>query len=187
MNYKINTEIKNLIADLSMITFITAALLICSTYALGAIKNTITENSLYHEECGSCHMVYPANFLPDDPWDAIMTNLESHFGDDASLDLETLSELTQYLINNSATTSKNRRSRKIFRSLGSNKSAINPVTRISEVPYIKNEHDEVKDFLASRNSDIKNLTQCDSCHADAEKGLFDEDTVDIPNIGAWED
>ena len=191
MEYKINTEARKLFADLTMIIIIfSITIFVGSTFAFSANNkpNPAIQNSLYQEECGSCHMAYPSDLLPGKTWDVIIQDLDNHFGEDASLDLETQRAINQYLTGNSANNSSSRRSKKILRSMGRNKSNTNkPLIRISKVPYIKDEHDEVKDFLASRNSEIKQLTQCDSCHADAEKGLFDEDTVDIPNIGAWDD
>jgi len=200
MKPKIDTEIRKLFTDLGMIVSVAITILICSTFALAAstkAKNTqintnttntnvATQKNIYQEECGSCHMAYPSNFLPSASWNAILQNLENHFGDDATLDPETQHTINQHLTKNNANSSGSRRSRKIIRSMGLTRPNT-PITRISEVPYIKEEHEDVKEFLASKNSNIKKLTQCDSCHEDAEQGLFDEDTVNIPNIGRWDD
>ncbi|MBT6616074.1 MAG: cytochrome C, partial [Deltaproteobacteria bacterium] len=31
------------------------------------------------------------------------------------------------------------------------------------------------------------LSNCTSCHKEAEKGIFDDDTVLIPGYGRWDD
>jgi hypothetical protein len=36
------------------------------------------------------------------------------------------------------------------------------------------------------NKDVKSLSNCDACHTQAGKGVFDSDTVKIPNYSDWE-
>ena len=57
-----------------------------------------TTSPLYLEECGSCHMAYPAGLLPVSSWRRIMANLDDHFGDNAELDAQTATQITDYLI-----------------------------------------------------------------------------------------
>ena len=48
-------------------------------------------------ECTSCHMVYPPAFLPKESWGRIMQGLDKHYGTDASLDAQSVKEISQWL------------------------------------------------------------------------------------------
>lgn len=139
--------------------------------------------SSYKEECASCHMAYPAWLLPTRSWQKIMMNLDNHFGDNASLDKDTLQTITTYLQNNSADNSPSRRARKILRSVSRNSTPI----RISELPYIRHEHDEVPNRYIKANPKVKSLGNCAACHKGAEQGSFNEHQVRIPGYGRWDD
>ena len=41
---------------------------------------------MYQKECGSCHMAYQPQFLPQRSWNKMMKNLDNHFDVDATLD-----------------------------------------------------------------------------------------------------
>ena len=43
-------------------------------------------HALTKEECSACHFAFPAAMLPSASWTRLMSSLESHFGEDASLD-----------------------------------------------------------------------------------------------------
>jgi len=34
---------------------------------------------------------------------------------------------------------------------------------------------------------VKSLSYCDACHTRAKEGVYDEDTVRIPNFPEWDD
>ena len=140
-------------------------------------------NSLYKEECGSCHFAYQAGWLPEKSWHKIMLNLEDHFGDNAELNTASHVTIKNYLVNNSADKSNYRRSKKIMRSL--NESSI-PI-RISEIRYIKHEHDEIPSHMILKNNKVVSLSHCDACHQDAESGSFSERQIKIPGYGKWDD
>lgn len=140
-------------------------------------------NPVYKEECGSCHMVYPPGLLPARSWSKIMNELENHFSDNAELDTETNQSISEFLLSNSADKSDYRRSRKFNRSIESNDAPL----RISELPYFKHEHDEIPRRLVSANSTVKSFSQCNACHAKAEQGSFNEDDINIPGYGEWDD
>jgi hypothetical protein len=59
--------------------------------------------------------------------------------------------------------------------------------RITEVRYIKRKHHEIPEKMITGNKDVKSLSYCDACHTQANKGVYDEDTVKIPNYPNWED
>lgn len=139
--------------------------------------------TLYKEECASCHMAYPAHLLPARSWQKILTGLEHHFGDNASLDPATLKTLSRYLQDNSADTADTRRARHLLRSLPADSTPL----RISALPYIRRQHHEIPTRYISANPQVKSLGNCVACHAGAEQGIFSEHQVRIPGYGRWED
>ena len=158
------------------------ALTSCFLYA-DEMKVSIkpVDNEVYKNECGSCHFAYPAGLLPSSAWNKMMSNLSNHFGDDASVDEKTFQTLASYLNENSAEKSMNyKRSRKIVENL---KGTI--PDSISKMPYMKKQHKEIKENLITQK-EVKGLFNCTACHKNAEKGIFSEEDVNIPNYGKWE-
>ena len=147
-------------------------------YRQRSVGVAAVSSPLYKEECGGCHMAYPPGLLPERSWKKVMSGLESHFGDNAELDANTAKTLSEFLYQHSAEKSDYRRSRKIMRTLRKDNTPI----RISETPYIEHEHDEISDKLIKHNKEVNSLANCNACHSQAEKGLFDEDGVKIPAI-----
>ena len=141
-------------------------------------RGAMTNNPAYTEECGSCHMAYPAMLLPQQSWRKIMAGLDDHFGENAELDEVTRGELEDYLVRESGRVSY----RKLFRNLGN----AAPL-RITELPYFVHEHDEIPPRLIAGNDRVRSLSQCNACHRDAQRGRFDEDDVVIPGFGRWDD
>jgi hypothetical protein len=100
-----------------------------------------------------------------------MSGLDKHFGSDASLDAATASEISGFLEQNAGS--------EIFASqifISRDK----PVLRITETRWFRNKHDEVsqRDW---DNPRVKSPANCTACHAQAERGDFNEDSVRIPN------
>lgn len=141
------------------------------------------QSAAYDEECGGCHMAYPAGLLPARSWEKIMSGLEDHFGDNAELEPQRQRQLTAFLVSHSADGADYRRSRKIMRSLAGGEAPL----RITELPYIRHEHDEVPDRLITGNREVGSLSNCDACHPQAAKGSFSERRIRIPGVGRWDD
>ena len=140
-------------------------------------------NTVYKEECGSCHMAYPPGLLPGTSWQEMMNGLDDHFGDNAELESSVKQEITEFLLANSADTSDYRRSRKFMNSIETGKAPI----RISETRYFRHEHDEIPARMVKGNDKVKSFSNCNACHAKAEQGMFDEHGVRIPGYGRWDD
>jgi len=142
-------------------------------------------NKQYKDECGSCHFAYPPGLLPTKSWEKLLTAeaLKKHFGENAELDTETLKVIYDYAIANAADKSYHKRSRKIAVATEN----IEAPLRITEVRYIKRKHHEIPEKMIKGNKDVKSLSYCDACHTQADKGVFDEDTVKIPNYPDWDD
>ena len=140
-------------------------------------------NQLYIKECGSCHFPYQAGLLPANAWNKMMTNLENHFNSDASLNEANLQTLTKYLNDNSAEKNMQyKRSNRIVSSLGKNQIP----DSISRTPYMIKKHKDIRKDLITQN-EVKGLFNCMACHKTADKGIYGERDINIPNFGRWKD
>lgn len=141
------------------------------------------KNSLYAEECAACHFAYPPGLLPERSWKKVLAGLEDHFGENAELEQEDINLLFKYLSDNSADNSGYKRSRKIMLSLSGDAAPL----RIIKVPYIQKKHREIPKKYVKDNPKVNSLSNCNACHTSADKGIFDDDSVFIPNYGRWDD
>lgn len=140
-------------------------------------------DELYKKECGSCHFAYQPGLLPSNAWNKMMLNLDDHFGSDASLAKEDYDSILAYLNKNSAEKFTNyKRSAKILSSL----KAKEIPESISKTPYMIQKHREIRESLITQK-EVKGLFNCVACHTTAEKGIYSERDIRIPNFGRWED
>jgi hypothetical protein len=56
-----------------------------------------TPVATFTEECGTCHVAYPARLLGAAQWMAVLSALDDHYGVDATLDPETLALVARHL------------------------------------------------------------------------------------------
>ena len=142
-------------------------------------------NDLYNESCGECHYAYQAGLLPKKSWEKMMlaSELEDHFGEVADLEEEDRLAIRDLLVANAADTSVYKRSSKIMRSLAKKPDVVE--LRITKVPYIERKHKDLKDKHVKFNPKVKSMINCNKCHREIDKGIFDDDTVLIPNFGYW--
>ena len=140
-------------------------------------------NQLYIKECGSCHFPYQAGLLPANAWNKMMANLENHFNSDASVSAENFQTISKYLNDNSAEKNMQyKRSNRIVSSLNTNQVP----DSISTTPYMIKKHREIRKDLITQ-PEVKGLFNCIACHTTADKGLYGERDIKIPNFGKWED
>lgn len=142
-------------------------------------------NETYAEECGACHFAYPPGLLPEASWNKLLAPaaLADHFGENAELDEDVLKTIQAYVNANSADKSWYKRSRKIALST----EGVEPPLRITETRYIKRKHHEIPKKMIVDNPDVQSQSNCTACHTKADKGIFDSDTVDIPNFDKFKD
>ena len=131
-------------------------------------------NETFKQVCGSCHFAYQPGLLPSGSWEKIITDLPYHFGEEVSLNQESKQIISKYLRENAAENSSAKRARKILKSLRGH----TPL-RITETPYIREKHHELKADIFSRQS-IGSFSNCDACHTKAEQGNYDDDYAKIP-------
>jgi hypothetical protein len=119
----------------------------------------------YQQECSACHVAYPPGLLPRASWQRVMGQLKNHFGTDASLDSATTAELSTWLSANAG---------------GGGRSREEPLQdRITHSAWFVRQHDEVGAATWKRAS-VKSASNCSACHAQADKGDFNEHQVRIP-------
>ena len=142
-------------------------------------------NKQYQDECGACHFAYQPGLLSAQSWEKLLNAeaLRKHFGDNAELDKNTLQVIHDYAVENAADKSWYKRSRKIALASEEGEAPL----RITEVRYIKRKHQYLPEKMIKGNKDVKSLSYCDKCHTQAGKGVFDDDTVAIPNFPDWKD
>ncbi len=133
--------------------------------AVAAVPPTqVAKSSAYAEECGACHTVYPARLLPPADWGLVLATLDRHFGVDASLDATTRAAVARQLGVDVAAAS-----------VATTKAA----PRITQQSWFRDEHDEIS-AQQFRSPAVRSAANCSACHADADRGQFDEHSVRIP-------
>ncbi len=119
-------------------------------------------------ECSDCHFAYPAAMLPKLSWKNIMKSLDNHFGEDASLDTQTMLNITNYLVANAGDTEQV--SSVFVRGIDRQ----NPPIRITETNYWIRKHPAIsKEKLPSGLAGL--MTNCIVCHLKAENGYYKKD------------
>jgi hypothetical protein len=127
-----------------------------------------TVNPKWKAECGSCHLAYPPAALDAAGWRRVMASLNRHFGVDASLDANSVQEITRYLEQNASTKSQ--------------RATPDRAGRITQSPWFKREHREVASAVWQRPQ-IKSAANCSACHPRAEQFSFSEHEIVIPGVG----
>ncbi len=117
----------------------------------------------WREECGSCHIPFPARLLPTGSWSAVLDGLDHHYGVDASLAPATVREIRGYLAARS----------------GPGAVRAEGAPRITTSAWFRHEHAEVAPAVWKRPA-VRSAANCGACHAGAAQGNFDEDSVRIP-------
>ena len=123
----------------------------------------------YVEECGSCHVAFPARMLDAASWSAVVGGLEQHFGVDASVDPKTLEPIRAYLASGARS--------KPTAADGK------PLLRITETRWFRHEHDEVPSRLRTGPEAVKSA-DCGACHPQAAAGSYSERSLRLPKPGA---
>lgn len=136
--------------------------------------SAVPQNETYTKECSSCHFPYTATLLPAKSWIKLVQDSEDHFGEALGLDEAVKSELTKYLVANSAENSRSEWSRAISRNSGNG-----TLIRITEMPYIIKEHRKIKEDVFKRPS-IGSRSNCGACHTLGAQGDYEEESLSIP-------
>lgn len=140
-------------------------------------KNNLNmvNNSSYKENCGACHFAYQPELLPSGSWDKILSGIENHYGHSIELDPESKKVISEYLRLNASNVSSTKLAIKIMKDIGRQ----TPL-RITEIAYIQKKHHGIRQNILEQKS-VGSLSNCSACHSTAENGIFDDDTIKIPN------
>jgi diheme cytochrome c len=167
------------------------ALLAAGSVAFGADDRYVKEkpgsmngflpvkNEQYLKECGACHFAYLPGLMPARDWEAVMTTLDKHFGENVQLPEPTRAALLRYLTENAADRSPYHGSQW----LNDNIPASHTTRRITAIPYVAFKHTVVKEAI-SRNFAIavRKLTNCQQCHTEIENGSIGIHELYIPGL-----
>jgi len=114
------------------------------------------KGALQKSQCSDCHLAFPAPLLPARSWKAIMTTLDNHFGEDASLDEADRAAIEDYLTANAADTGGN--TAWMMRGVKPDET----ILRITEMPWWVRQHNhEVSQRSWTRAGTKSN---CAACH-----------------------
>lgn len=127
----------------------------------------------YMAECSACHMGYHPSLLPAASWKAMMTGLDDHFGENASLDAATTAEITAWLTAHAAETADTKPAHRL-----SHTAPDAPFT-LSGTPFWKRVHGDLPDALFQSRA-VGGRGSCAACHGDAQTGLFSPFAISIP-------
>jgi len=115
----------------------------------------------YAEECGACHVAYPARLLAPAQWFAVLNALDGHYGVDATVDSATLALVARHV-------GKTAGVPHAAASVPAAASGRRELPRITQQRWFVREHREARPIAGSK------LSQCESCHSDAARGSFEE-------------
>lgn len=132
----------------------------------------------YRLACGECHMAYHPSLHSEDSWQILMNNLDSHFGEDASLALAKKEAILAWLAKNNASHFDTKLS--AWFGLAKNSQDTAGDNRITDLQIWKRLHKDLPTELFKRSS-IRSSSNCLACHQDAESGLFLGGAIHIPN------
>lgn len=135
----------------------------------------LPDDAQWREECGSCHLAFHPNLLPERSWKKLMAEQDKHFGTDLALDAGVSAAVLDFLVKNAAENSKREAAFKINRSI---KSDVTPL-RITGTSYWVRKHSEIAD-LVWRSPKVKSKANCAACHLDAEQGTFEDAAMRLP-------
>lgn len=124
------------------------------------------------KECGDCHMVFPPNRLSMAGWKKIMTNLGNHFGEDASLNKDTVQKIEAFLVSK-AFDAKDTYPAKLRLEAWKKKGIVDPM-RITETPGWQRHHKTAKYKRMSKEVNYERGSNCIICHKKAEYGMYEE-------------
>lgn len=143
----------------------------------GGERVVMETNATWLTECaGACHGGFHPTLLPSGSWKRVVSGLDDHFGDDASLGTEATAEILGYLTSYSAERSTTEASRKILASLDGVKET--PI-RVTDTQYWKTKHSEIDTEVFGRKP-VYTSSNCGACHPGAKYGSFEDSDIKLP-------
>jgi hypothetical protein len=137
----------------------------CLAFASGSFYKPAPLPPKYKQECGTCHVAYPASLLHAASWQRVMGNLKNHYGTSVALDADSAAQISDWLRANAGTNLK---------MMGE------PAEdRLTRTHWFKLEHHDVQpaDWTLPK---VKSASNCVACHHASPNGIYDEYAVKIP-------
>jgi cytochrome c553 len=122
----------------------------------------------FQAECASCHVAFPPQLLVADDWQRVMTALDKHYGDNASLDANVRQSIEEFLVRNAGNPKK----------VGAGGTATE-LPRLTQTAWFKRKHRKVAqaDWAHAK---IKTAANCTACHTQAAQGSYREREIVMP-------
>lgn len=112
------------------------------------------------EQCGECHMIFPAQMLPRRSWTAILSKMDNHFGEVATIPEKDFDEIRNYLTSNAADSpNASPRDRHYWSEILPDSTPL----RITRTPWWNQMHGDF-DFEGVKHTDVKSPANCLACH-----------------------
>jgi cytochrome c553 len=121
----------------------------------------------FQAECGSCHLAFPPALLTAPDWRRVMSTLDQHYGDNATLDAKTRGEIESFLVR--------------YASNRSRMAGQGDPPRLTRTPWFLREHGEVRNGLW-RDARVGSASNCAACHERAEQGSFRKRELILPEL-----
>ncbi len=135
-------------------------------------KQRVSFPPIYKEECGTCHVAFPAYTLSGRDWRQVMGQLGKHYGTDASLDAKTSGEILTWLERNADARMRTPDDGKL--------------PRLTETGWFKRKHREVPNRFWT-DPRVKSPASCQACHGKAEQGSYSEREIVLKELREMED
>ncbi len=136
----------------------------------------LPDNSLWREECGTCHLAFHPSLLPARSWKAVMEGQASHFGEDLFLEQDVVKGIETFLVENAAEQELTEAAWKINRSIPKGEAPL----LITEAPYWIKKHRKITEMVWA-NLKVNSKANCAACHLDAEEGTFEDAAMRLPD------
>lgn len=117
----------------------------------------------YVAECGSCHVAFPPQLLNAPDWQAMMNQLDKHYGVDASLEAGPRAAIADFLQRSASRRDKH--------------ATTTQPPRLTQTAWFRKEHGSLP---AKATKALPAAAQCESCHTAAERGDYNESGLKLP-------
>ncbi|MEH6912401.1 MAG: hypothetical protein V7459_17610 [Oceanicoccus sp.] len=128
-----------------------------------------SQDTLYVDECGACHMAYPPGLLPKASWQLLLEHLDDHFGDNAELAEAERVYIGAYLQREALQYGKLTTMSRMLRNLPKE-----PFLRITELPNFVLDHQGLVADLGGESTVESFFGDCEACHGAAVQGRFSD-------------
>lgn len=135
------------------------------------------QDEVVRAECGDCHVTFAPMRLTATAWSKIMSNLSDHFGEDASMDVETAKHIEAYLVKNAldrpGKDGKMGIRTKMRLAAWKKKGFVDPI-RISVTPEWTRHHTKARRYKVMAKDVGYDGPNCIKCHKGAERGYYED-------------